>query len=780
MGTYNYFIDENIAPYAAHHIGVYDSNGDKVGNIRLGAFKPEYGERLLRFGLLSDVHNTPSLNESYAVSEDFQNALTWLNQKESIQFTCITGDLTYNGNNATEYQLFCQNRDALSDKTPVYACTGNHDAGSGGLNSEMWKQYIGSNPTYYFYNEATNSYFVFLSMNKWSLGTSGVPYTEEDITLMENWIPKMTKFSKVFIFTHLFFPDRAGNFKQIYPSGNWLSGTQLTRLEALADNYPNQLWMSGHSHWKWYLQQYEPTENVFPNLNETSYCLHVPSCAYPIDSNGVSTRTSKPAESEGAVIDVYKDYVDIRSIIFKETSDSDYVNDYLPIGQYRLNMPEDPNIDEYNVVNWTLDQEDAHNEIYKYTSDFIDVRNTKGYYLSMQQVLIPSDIFRGTLGVYFEAYDSNKTLLGICKDFNIDSSEEALHQKECFYKDVTMSLKYSYPNTAYIKCWYWKKWEDNVNGQPRLLTTKLYENYLRAENFFEGSTAREGQFKVTNLEDGYILIEYPTLIKAGNFVRTPSWYSGCTYCSLKVEDVQWVQEPTVSSLKDKFGFCTPGGAYVLESTDNLRFSYPKSGVEFNVASSYVTGGQGNAPVSLKLKAVLYYKDYEESEVVTDAEYVRKATTFVNTDKTATPEGTIDETVTTDGDIELSFTFAPQVAAQGYILSRADSQITASSSKVYWTYDNLVVKNKDGLDITSLVEATTKLGFYKFNGGTTYSTGNNAYTNYVSNKDSENKVGIQFNVSSSYNGTGDADIVEKGPFTVTFTNLRLSTSPFTNS
>ena len=67
--------------------------------------------------------------------------------------------------------------------------------------------------------------FVFLSMNKWSLGTSGVPYTEDDITLMEKWIPKMSKFSKVFIFTHLFFPDRAGNFKELYPSGNWLSGT---------------------------------------------------------------------------------------------------------------------------------------------------------------------------------------------------------------------------------------------------------------------------------------------------------------------------------------------------------------------------------------------------------------------------------------------------------------------------------------------------------------------------------------------------------------------------
>lgn len=31
--AYQDFINENIAPYAADHIGVYDSNGEKVGII---------------------------------------------------------------------------------------------------------------------------------------------------------------------------------------------------------------------------------------------------------------------------------------------------------------------------------------------------------------------------------------------------------------------------------------------------------------------------------------------------------------------------------------------------------------------------------------------------------------------------------------------------------------------------------------------------------------------------------------------------------------------------
>ena len=55
--SYNSFIKTNIAPYAAHWIGVYNSSGQRVGSIALDNFKPTYGERLYRFGILSDVHN---------------------------------------------------------------------------------------------------------------------------------------------------------------------------------------------------------------------------------------------------------------------------------------------------------------------------------------------------------------------------------------------------------------------------------------------------------------------------------------------------------------------------------------------------------------------------------------------------------------------------------------------------------------------------------------------------------------------------------------------------
>ena len=53
---YDSFINENAAPFVAEGIGVFDADGNLVGKIPVDNFKPNYGTRLLRFGLLSDVH----------------------------------------------------------------------------------------------------------------------------------------------------------------------------------------------------------------------------------------------------------------------------------------------------------------------------------------------------------------------------------------------------------------------------------------------------------------------------------------------------------------------------------------------------------------------------------------------------------------------------------------------------------------------------------------------------------------------------------------------------
>ena len=347
-------IKNNVAPYSASKIGVYGSDGSRVGEIPLGAFKPNYGERLYRFGLLSDVHNEDSQTTENA--QDFINALTELNNKESIEFICITGDLTQyshsTGNIATEMTLYQNNLNAAGVNKPVYVTTGNHDCpGSTDVDYTTFYQKAGlsdiapssgATASYEVTKTHTTSrgttvtdHFLFLTMRRYEFTSS--TYYDADITWLGNKL-EAYKNDRCFVFTHMFFPDYAGNLNRIYPSGNWLSGPQLTSLKNLIDSYPRTYWFSGHSHWKWYLQKYQDKANIYPTSNSgrtTGWAVHIPSCASPIDSDG-SSRVSMPLQSEGGVVDVYEDYVDIRGIEFKGPGDSNYNMKYIPVAQYRL------------------------------------------------------------------------------------------------------------------------------------------------------------------------------------------------------------------------------------------------------------------------------------------------------------------------------------------------------------------------------------------------------------------------------------------------------------
>ena len=241
---YQDFIKENCAPYLADHIGVYDNNYNKLSNISIVGLKPNYGKRLYRFGLLGDVHNAKAsiINDD----QDFQNALKFFNEKEDVNFTCICGDITENGSE-TQLNNYKTNVDTYSPNTPVYTCTGNHDCS--GFNDETWKYYTNCKRCQKF--EYNGDIFILFGMRYWSLGSTGTPYLDEDIDWLEDTL-KENENKRVFIFTHLFFPDKAGNFNEIYPSGNWLGGKQLERITRLNELYLNAIWFSGHSHWMWY------------------------------------------------------------------------------------------------------------------------------------------------------------------------------------------------------------------------------------------------------------------------------------------------------------------------------------------------------------------------------------------------------------------------------------------------------------------------------------------------------------------------------------------------
>ena len=75
MNVIDTLIKENVAPYSSSSIGIFNSNNELVGKIPLNNFKPNYGDRLFRFGILSDVHNNNADSQSTEDIADLTNAL---------------------------------------------------------------------------------------------------------------------------------------------------------------------------------------------------------------------------------------------------------------------------------------------------------------------------------------------------------------------------------------------------------------------------------------------------------------------------------------------------------------------------------------------------------------------------------------------------------------------------------------------------------------------------------------------------------------------------------
>ena len=355
---YSDFINVNIPPYMAASIGIYNQNGKRIGFIPITDFKVNFGERLYRFGLLSDVHDYEG--SPAEASDDFFRALDLFNSKEDVKMTCICGDITQNGTEA-EFAFYANDVARFSPNTPVYTTTGNHDATYNGLNNTLWEQYIGYPRVFEFSEILDNGsvdHFLFLGMSKWDFI---VPYLLEDITWLQEKLEEYRN-ERCFVFTHLFFPDRAGNMNGVYPQSNWLSGEQLSKLEKLADNYVNAIWFSGHSHWKWALQKFQDRANIYRKYDDKNHpscgwCVHVPSCAQPIDSDG-TTRVGMNYESEGAIVDVYENYIDIRGVDIKN-------NKYLPIATYRL-----------DTTLYEVAEREEYADLYLHASDFVWYKGT--------------------------------------------------------------------------------------------------------------------------------------------------------------------------------------------------------------------------------------------------------------------------------------------------------------------------------------------------------------------------------------------------------------------
>ena len=142
---------------------------------------------------------------------------------------------------------------------------------------------------------------------------------------------------RCFIFTHPMFPDKAGNFHQSSYGNNIpyyeyakysnhadvLRGDQGEYIRNLMEQYDNNYWFCGHSHYKWAWETVDHDINITTTGNSCN--IHLPSLSRPLPL-GIYSYQNAPKDSEAAIMEVYKDYVVIKGIVFKEKDN--YQNPY--------------------------------------------------------------------------------------------------------------------------------------------------------------------------------------------------------------------------------------------------------------------------------------------------------------------------------------------------------------------------------------------------------------------------------------------------------------------
>ena len=317
--AYTDFIPENIAPSGAKRIGIYDSDGVRVGVIPLGPLAlSNVGQKLYSFGALSDVHITYSTGES-----DLQNALLYFNNDAMVNFVCISGDLATVGtdDHLSRYKNLV---DATCPNLPIYVSAGNHDAYDADWAlredtavSASMLTYTG-HPLYYSF-EYQNDVYIFVGVCKGTFSQAELQWLYETLEANRN--------KRCFLFQHIFSFDGCGDVFGLY-SVNMTNNTMYKVFESLLRHYPNIIWFHGHSHTKFHGQEF----GEMANYDKVFGChsVHVPSCAIPrTDADGDLEFQIEYQDSEGYVVDVYENGIHLRGRDFVK-------GEFIPIASYWL------------------------------------------------------------------------------------------------------------------------------------------------------------------------------------------------------------------------------------------------------------------------------------------------------------------------------------------------------------------------------------------------------------------------------------------------------------
>lgn len=315
---YEHFIPQNVATKDAKRIALFDARGNKVGTFGLQNIAlPTPGDKQYSFGAISDVH----LQYNTAL-EDFRRALSFLHDTEKVDFTCMCGYITDNGEVAdlTQYKTEV-------GSYPVYEILGNHDYWTIGADIENQVEAYTGEPMYYSFTKGNDVFIMVGIKDEYELFT-----TAELQWLYETLEANRNK--RCFVFQHIF-PGKetesaCGNAYGIYENHCWNHPTQTIVFESLMKHYKNVVFFHGHSHLEFALQS---KDCQYANYSDADgyKSVHIPalSIVRSGDSSGVDSRYDITDGSQGYVVDVYENGIHLRGRDFAK-------GEFLPIASYWL------------------------------------------------------------------------------------------------------------------------------------------------------------------------------------------------------------------------------------------------------------------------------------------------------------------------------------------------------------------------------------------------------------------------------------------------------------
>ena len=279
-----------------------NKNGELIVNSIEYRLDTDLGTPLYTFGLLSDTHvDGDGSDGAYSIS-DLNRAIKFFND-EGCEFIAYCGDLTYDGRDEDFTALkSCIDTSSI----PNYTVRGNHDC----INTvDLYKNTTGMELHYTI--TKNNDLFIFLSLDNDNSRESTGGLTQETVDWLTNIINN-SKHQRIFLFYHFFFRNTSGDGAgRSYPWGT-IGDSTLTSYAKdfmnLVKTTPNLIFCTGHSHFKFNLQDKNPNANYY-HINDGCYYIHVPSGAKPRIPNGASSVQSIYADSEGYLVEVYRDKV---------------------------------------------------------------------------------------------------------------------------------------------------------------------------------------------------------------------------------------------------------------------------------------------------------------------------------------------------------------------------------------------------------------------------------------------------------------------------------------